>query len=1210
MRLERLHIQGFKSFKDRTTIHFDSGITGIVGPNGCGKSNIVDALFWVMGEQSAKHLRGTKMSDLIFSGSSKYSPCSFAEVTLVLNNHNSKHIHIGNKVVSPQEIQLTRKLYRNGETEYRINDTLARLKDIQEVFMDTGAGAKSYSIIAQGEIDRLVKARPHERRVMIEEVAGITKFKMRKKESLRKIEQTNINLERITDLKKEIYKGLKKLESQAEKAQKAKALKEKIKRNALAVNSHRELELLEKIFEYTDFLSTSEETIQNLRAERDNLEVSLENEKNEQLDLTENIESLQLDFNDDSKKLVVLEERLSANKRTIEEKKKDIEQKTLDINSLDEELKSRDQKIEEVTGELEALEQTPAGESLDDSDLEERVFLLKEELSELDSTHLENSKNRDQVAQEVSEVKAQIYQNNSQMEEQNRGLQSVTIEIDELEQYFNELTDDSETKKIQVAQLEEKIPFLEEQKFKLEKEVLEQKNKIQNTRSELIADEKKFAEVKARLESLEDLKFSSFEKKGSEHLIKKHEGSFLFQNIFTFPAQYQVAAESILSPFFDNVLGGDIQANIASGIEEESWGLLDLNPGDVTGNSIEGVKLSEIAQFQNITPELEQNLKNFLGKFFIVEGLELSSVKEFERNSYLALTNSNGNLVVRNFQGSITVDSINLDSKKKGAFERNSMIEDLKVSLVALEKSIEKNSTLIISLEESLNRINEQLKDHQLEYTRNKEELLVLKSTVTNEQTNFSVNNERLEKLKKRKKEISNLRLDLCEMEETLEDKRSELEVKLDEIKMEIANFDEEHQLKKEEYENLREELIEFKSMAKSSEFKKEQLTKRLQDFEEQKVRLVDRAQRSKLIIEESSLEITRIEESFSELQTEIEELTTELKEKEIELANQKDLLSELLISMQERDNQSKKILSEINRIDKSQAEKVIQLEKCYEDEELLTRNNFEEYQVDLREVMLKFLERPSPVDLRSLENIYYHETEDGIKKIIPEAYEFSRKFPGQLKEAKEKLKENKVLLNKLGTINWQAVEEYDRQKVRFDFLKEQEEELNSSISDLMVAIEKIDTKSKLRFQEAYDDVNGKFQKVFPIIFGGGNARLETYGNIDDEDFGIEIVASPPGKKMQNINLMSGGEKALTAVGLIFSIFLVKPSPFCLLDEVDAPLDDANVGRFNQLLREMSSESQFILITHNKKTMELNDRLYGITMQEAGVSKAVSVQLH
>jgi chromosome segregation protein len=292
MRLNRLIIQGFKSFKDKTVIIFDEGITGIVGPNGCGKSNIVDALFWVMGEQSAKHLRGTSMKDLIFAGSSKYSPASFAEVTLVLDNVNGKHIHINGAVAKPLEIHLTRKLYRNGETEYRINNEPARLKDIHEVFMDTGAGAKSYSIIAQGEINKLVQAKPEERRVMIEEVAGITKFKLRKRESLKKIEQTQSNLIRLEDLQNEIYKNLKNLERQAEKAEKAKTLRERIRKYELIVESHKELDYLQDYVNAHSMLQNRVTEHENLTLRKSQLDLLLEDEKIQKTDMMEKIDKI------------------------------------------------------------------------------------------------------------------------------------------------------------------------------------------------------------------------------------------------------------------------------------------------------------------------------------------------------------------------------------------------------------------------------------------------------------------------------------------------------------------------------------------------------------------------------------------------------------------------------------------------------------------------------------------------------------------------------------------------------------------------------------------------------------------------------------------------------------------------------------------------------------------------------------------------------
>ncbi|EQC52168.1 RecF/RecN/SMC N-terminal domain protein, partial [Bacteriovorax sp. DB6_IX] len=336
------------------------------------------------------------------------------------------------------------------------------------------------------------------------------------------------------------------------------------------------------------------------------------------------------------------------------------------------------------------------------------------------------------------------------------------------------------------------------------------------------------------------------------------------------------------------------------------------------------------------------------------------------------------------------------------------------------------------------------------------------------------------------------------------------------------------------------------------------------------------------------------------------------LSDKDEVLSLMKDELSELLLGMQEREEEVKKLSKDINKTDKELAEKEVRLEQCLVEEEEIVRNIFEKYRVDLRESLGRFLEYTQEdfERLSDISGMYFMETENGITEIEKVPYEFVRKYGQELKDQGQRLKQYKSEYARLGEINWQAIEDYDRQKLRHDFLKVQEGELRKSLEDLQSAIDHIDEKSKERFKVAFEEVDVRFRKVFPIIFGGGEAQLKLVGNFEDPECGVDIVAKPPGKKMQNINLMSGGEKAMTAVSLIFSIFLVKPSPFCLLDEVDAPLDDANVGRFNELLREMSAESQFILITHNKKTMELNDTLYGVTMQEPGVSKAVSVQLH
>lgn len=432
MKLLRLHLQGFKSFKDKTTIHFDDGITGIVGPNGCGKSNIVDALFWVMGEQSAKHLRGSKMKDLIFAGSSKYTPATYAEVTLVLENNTGKHIHIGSQVSKPSEIALTRKLYRNGETEYRINNIPARLKDIQEVFMDTGAGAKSYSIIAQGEINKLVQAKPTERRVMIEEVAGVTKFKLRKRESLKKIEQTQQNLNRLSDLQSEIYKNLKTLEKQAEKAEKAKRLRGRVKHHELIVNSHKEFDFLTSFVNARKTLESNTTAMEAASLRKDQLELALEDERIKKVDLTEKIDELQSEFNEMSKLLAAGEERLKHLIKTSEDKEHLVAEREKENEEVSKDIEARSIKLEELKEKLRDLE-AQNYEEMDFSTLEEKVDNYREELTDKEERYNDINATLEVDREDFKEVDQTVFRNNSKLEEYSASLEDITEEIEEIE---------------------------------------------------------------------------------------------------------------------------------------------------------------------------------------------------------------------------------------------------------------------------------------------------------------------------------------------------------------------------------------------------------------------------------------------------------------------------------------------------------------------------------------------------------------------------------------------------------------------------------------------------------------------------------------------------------------------------------------------------------------------------------------------------------
>lgn len=1225
MRLNRLIIQGFKSFKDKTVIHFDQGITGIVGPNGCGKSNIVDALFWVMGEQSAKHLRGTSMKDLIFAGSSKYTPASFAEVTLILDNVNGKHIHINGTVAKPAEIALTRKLYRNGETEYRINNEPARLKDIHEVFMDTGAGAKSYSIIAQGEINKLVQAKPEERRVMIEEVAGITKFKLRKRESLKKIEQTQANLVRLEDLQNEIYKNLKNLERQAEKAEKARTLRERIKKYELIVESHREHDYLQDFVNAHSMLESRRTEHENLTLRKSQIDLLLEDEKIQKTDMMEKIDVAQDDYNEHSRELAASEEKIKHLKRSLEEKEKHIDRAQRENEELNIDIEKRTERLESLRAQLADLEANNY-EQMDFSSLEEKVELLKSQMLDLEEELTEKRRTLNESKERLQSLDNEAFKNSSKLEEYSRLLQDLTSEIETLEKSTSNFTDDLMKDRATVKSAGTKLDEL-----KAELPLI--KDEVERLSQNLKTNDGQFRELSREVIQLESKRNSLIEinnsaegrRAGAVELVQKVSDGTLevLGKLIECDPEYAVAVEQLIGESLDMVLStngkeafaglvNDFEATVdllwptESSISAESIGRLETQ-------GCQNMKaLAEVIRINN--PAFEAKLHKILNGFFVVENLDAELAAKINPEiQFKGLVSKDGSVLIKKIGNSILY-GVRKDSASEadGIVQRNNLIQQMGEELEVKSAQLAELEALIAQTETALAEKKAALEEKNKEFNEVNTLHAATKAALESKEANQSSNSSRLQILISRKAETSKLRLELLEGDEKLLNNKEALDATVKELASEVSDIEDRFQELKISFENERDEMMELKVKAQSYQQQLNSLKSQIEDVQGQ----IDRYHEKQA----ANLELltnyqTEIENGHTEVET-VEasnsDMAEVLAEKENYLNLLKDQIAQVLISMQEKETELKEINSRIAKIEKENVELELKSTQIIQEEELLAKDIFERYRIDLRSIMMKHLEISSEqiVDLKDISSMYMMETEDGPQTIEAQDYEFERRFPGQVKEAKEKLKEYRTDFNRLGEINWQAIEDYDRQKLRHEFLKSQEEELKRSLTDLQTAIQHIDEKSKERFKDAFMEVNERFSKVFPIIFGGGEARLEVTGDLDSIDCGVDIIAKPPGKKMQSITLMSGGEKAMTAVSLIFSIFLVKPSPFCLLDEVDAPLDDANVGRFNELLREMSSESQFILITHNKKTMELNDTLYGVTMQEPGVSKAVSVQLH
>ena len=1227
MKLLRLHLQGFKSFKDKTTIHFDDGITGIVGPNGCGKSNIVDALFWVMGEQSAKHLRGTKMKDLIFAGSSKYTPATYAEVTLVLENDTGKHIHIGNQVSKPSEIALTRKLYRNGETEYRINNIPARLKDIQEVFMDTGAGAKSYSIIAQGEINKLVQAKPVERRVMIEEVAGVTKFKLRKRESVKKIEQTQQNLNRLSDLQSEIYKNLKALERQAEKAEKAKRLRSRVKHHELIVKSHKEFDFLTNFVNARKTLENNQEEMEKAVTRKDQLELALEDERIKKVDLTEKIDELQAEFNELSKELAASEERLKHLIKTNEDKAGLVEQSEKDQTEILSDIEARSEKLEELKTKLAELE-AQNYEEMDFSELEEKVEGHREVLNEKEERYNDLNSNLEVDREEFKEVDQLVFRNNSKLEEYSANLEDITAEIEEIEKstanFSRELVDlRSETKTAS-----ESWANLEEEHGTVKTDLAGKKDQLKELDKEQRELSKNVIHLESKVNSLKEINKSGEGVRQGALKFLEDSGSVSFEllgNLVECEGEYAQALEVLFEDSFDSLIGKEMnstelaewnQKNLA---ESFDYLIPEENLEKCTTDTVERLKIKgcegvvaieDILKINN--NEYREVLSTFFNGFYVVENLTAELALKISNSlRYRGLVSKNGAVYLAKTTTGAKLSTRSEDSQTMGVVQRNNLINELSEELEAkqeelttIEETLAARTIEVEELSLRMEELSNNLNEANTKYVS-------LKSALESKESISGSTNSRLDILNNRKTEISKAKLDLLENEEDIHSKKQNLEDKIEAAAEELETLKEEIDEVKSLFETSREELLELQANAKTYHVQVENFQAQIQDTESQVSRYQEKLEANAELRQKYLDEIEAATESIATLESENSSQVDVLSDKENFLNTVKDELSSLLLGMQDREKEVKDLTAKINKIDKTNVELELKVEQTIIDEEILVKDVFDRYRVDLRDVLKSHLEYHSEeiADLADINPMYEMEGEDGPITLKAEAYAFDKKFPAALKESREKFKRYRTDLNRLGEINWQAIEDYDRQKLRYDFLREQEAELKKSVEDLETAIAHIDEKSKTRFKEAYDEVNMRFTKVFPIIFGGGEARLEIVGDLNSDEAGIDIIAKPPGKKMQSINLMSGGEKAMTAVSLIFSIFLVKPSPFCLLDEVDAPLDDANVGRFNELLREMSTESQFILITHNKKTMELNDMLYGVTMQEPGVSKAVSVQL-
>jgi chromosome segregation protein len=1180
MYLSKLEILGFKSFPQKTELIFDDNLTAIVGPNGCGKTNILDAIRWVLGEQRTTLLRSNKMEEVIFNGTKDLKPLGLAEVSMIIENNK------GILPIDYDQVVVTRRLFRSGESEYLLNKVPCRLKDITELFLDTGMGTHAYSVIQSEMVEAILSDKAEERRFLFEEAAGITKYKLRKKEAQRKLEYTENDLLRLSDILSEVEKQTNSLRRQKARAERFKRLTDQIKSLEVQISQNefeslktKERELEKKLDEFVD-------ESQKVKSDLDKEEAEVERLKLELLEKEKELSALQKKIADSSeasfrieREISVSQERRSNLEEFVVKTKKEEESLSQRLLAIKKEKEEKLEELKKLTSEIKTKEILCQKEEEGLLTNDEKLRKIKDEFERFsrDLKELEEALNKNK--NEHENIKTQI----QELEEREKIFtteeESILQRLDEISKELEDVVSSyQEKKRIWEGKTEEKK--LLEEKIKLNLIALDQLSSEEaKTDSILSAEEAKLGMLKQISEHYE-----GYGKGQKAVLLAQGELKGIIDtvaNLVTTQKEYLKAIESALGESLQFVVCQDV----SSALEAIQY-LKENQKGGATFLPLD--KLENIDLVQN-----KIDLKDFEG--VVGWASDLVYYKErFRKIVDLFL----GNLIL--------VKTLNhcleLSQKIPAGFH----LVSLDGEVISANGSISGGSPKEISL---LGR--------ELEIQRLKDQVLKLKEK-----------RDQLQREKKTKEE-ENLRLQDQLSQISIEAEKLTSEFQQKEFKLKTSEFE------KESLEKRAKELRELKEQItnKILELNEKQtaLSQSIKDFENEKGSLRSQIDEKGKLMEETESFHNQIFRKINQLKIELVSLQGKEEQKTFDELRLTELISEMESSSTTKEKEIKESLAEIEKIDKSILGKKEELKSAFEkiEEEKKSLNSLREAQTE-RQERLNNKEKDLKLFRGAKEKVQdeFHQLEmeklelssrtENIKDKIWEEYKvdlykFEPKDQPQMEElegAKEKLDFLKEKIKSLGPVNLLALEEYQSANQRFEFLKNQMKDLTEAKQTLSSTILKINQTARVLFQETIEKAKGNFQKVFEELFEGGEADLALVEQEDPLESPIQISARPYGKRLLNISQLSGGEKALTAIALLFAIYLVKPSPFCILDEVDAPLDDANIIRFLRLIKHFSSNTQFIIITHNKMTMEAANVLYGVTMEQPGVSKIVSVRFN
>jgi chromosome segregation protein len=1182
MKLKSLEVIGFKSFVDRLHLSFPGGITTIVGPNGCGKSNIVDAVLWAIGERSAKHLRGRLMEDVIFNGTDGRKPLGMAEVNLTFSNEDGSAPQAYEQYT---EITVTRRLYRSGESEYLINKVPCRLRDITDLFLDTGIGVNGYSIVEQGRVEHLINANPQDRRFLIEEAAGIAKYKERKRLALMKMEATQQNLLRIQDIVAEVKRQIVTLERQVKRAEEYKAIRKEVK----------EIEIRFALQEYEELSEKGETARGYLKALRDReLEISTQNAKKEAL-----VENMRLRGMEEEEKLRSLQQEVFELGRKIQKTENEIEFFHREEGGLQ---KQESQFIEEIRESLLAWRGTRRERWRTEQakkELEEGSRENEEILKELEALFNDFRSTHQELLEELEAEKAELIDTLTQLTSLKNRLTHLEERREDLQKRIRSNLKENEEVRARLAQLEEACAekvkerelnlsiqsVYQEEKVRWEGELEGLKEAFHQRQAERSVLEETLRQDRSRYLSLKELQenYEGYEKGVRSILLRKREEQEKWKGILGAVAdilepnpQYEIPLEAVLGQRLQYlIVAGDTEAMEAiSFLKRESLGRGSFLPFGVKGNPVPSFYTEEggpvpLLKFVHVKEGFAPIAEFLIGDVGVVEHLEGALHWIKKEGGFGTLVTLEGEVVER----SGVVSGGSLD-QGLSLLERRREIKDLEQRVSEAEEECRKAYQEEERLQKEMGEKEIQLEERRKEIQEKEIELLHQERDVEGLKKEISQFHQKMEVIQFEQRQLEGEEEDLekekreasAQMERE-EAKKKEAEGKVQSLKKKVEEVGE-------GTEDLGGTITEKKVFLASVEERRRGLEGQIQNLSEAQRSLREQIFKKVKGVRECRMEGISLRNKIQQYERELKESIETHRMSEGALATQKEKVETLSNEWKEVEASSKYLRRELEEV----------RQKIHEEEILAS-----EIQLKLTHLQESIKERYGTVLSTSI-------------GASPED------FPKE--EMSKRLAELKSALEGFGEVNLMAIEEYQELKQRYDFLSEQQADLHQALDSLRKAIQRINRTTTRRFLETFHLVNEKFKEVFSRLFKGGQASLILLDEQDPATTGIDIVAQPPGKKLQNIDLLSGGEKALVATALLFGLFMIKPTPFCLLDEMDAPLDDANINRFIELVKEFSKTSQFVIITHNKNTMEASNTLYGITMETPGVSKVVSVRLN